>query len=239
MSERIHDIDGKKLPSVTTILGILNKPALMPWAAKITAEAVQQLIYDNGIHNLLEGTVTLSFEDDAEGRKGLENILLEAKKAHRTKKKEAADLGTLVHEAIQHWIESGGTMQPAEIADERVRMGLESFLAWGEQHDVEIVSFEQVVSDKLSYAGRYDLLAKVDGLLTLVDFKTSSGIWPEYWMQTAAYASCLQENVQAVAVLRIDKETGDIEYEERLDWFKHAEAFRLLAQFYKLNKTLK
>lgn len=237
MSERIYDIDGKKLPSVTTILGCLNKPALMPWAVKMTTEAMQQLIYDHGIHNQLEGTITLSWEDDNDGHMGLENMLAQAKKAYRAKSKEAMSIGTAVHEAIQNWIESEGRMQPEEIADEQIRRGLESFLTWGTQHDIEIVSYEQVVSDNKTYAGRFDLLAHVDGKLTLIDFKTSTGIWPEYWLQVAGYADCLVD-VDMVAILRIDKETGEIEYQDRLDWFKHAEAFRLLANFYNLNKTL-
>lgn len=219
MSERIYDIDGKKLPSVTTILGILNKPALMPWCAKITAAEFRRLVED--------------------GNTDLDEVEQLAKKAYRAKSKEAMDIGTKVHEAIQNFFDSNLTMKADEVQDEDARRGFEAFLLWGATHDVDIISYEQVVSDGETYAGRYDMLATVDGVLTLVDFKTSTGIWPEYWMQTAAYASCLQENVQAVAVLRIDKETGDIEYEERLDWFKHAEAFRLLAQFYKLNKTLK
>ena len=34
-----RDGEGKKLPGVTTVLGVLEKPALVPWAARIAAEA--------------------------------------------------------------------------------------------------------------------------------------------------------------------------------------------------------
>ena len=234
MSERIYDIDGKKLPSVTTILGILNKPAIMPWAVKMTAEC-----YEDEMHNFYDPLACQFIVPDT----ALPIMTAKAKKAYRTKSTEAMDIGTKVHDAIQNWIESDGKMQPEEIADEQIRAGLEGFLAWGNEHEVEIISFEQVVSNGSTYAGRYDLLARVDGKLTLIDFKTSTGIWDEYWLQTAAYAAALQpeikEPIEVIAILRIDKHTGQIEYESKEEWAMHAVAFNTLANFYQLNKQLK
>lgn len=239
MADRYYDINGSNLPSVTTILSVLSKPLLMPWAVKMTTEAMQQLIYDHGIHNQLEGTITLSWEDDNDGHMGLENMLAEAKKAYRAKSKEAMDIGTKVHEAIQNFFDSNLTMKPEEVQDEDARRGFEAFLMWGATHDVDIIRYEQVVSDNKTYAGRYDLLATVDGILTLIDFKTSTGIWDEYWLQTAAYANCLHDDVLAIAVLRIDNVTGEIEYASKQNWRKYAIAFDTLAKFYNLNKELK
>lgn len=219
MSERIYEIDGKKLPSVTTILGCLNKPALMPWCAKITAAEFRRLVED--------------------GNTDLDEVEQLAKKAYRAKSKEAMDIGTKVHEAIQNFFDSNLTMKAEELQDEDARRGFEAFLLWGAAHDVDIIRYEQVVSNGKTYAGRYDLLATVDGILTLIDFKTSTGIWDEYWLQTAAYANCLHEDVLAIAVLRIDKVTGEIEYASKQNWRKYAVAFDTLAKFYNLNKTLK
>jgi hypothetical protein len=224
MSERIYEINGKKLPSVTTILGCLSKPALVPWAAKETAEAFRALVSE-------------AIENDLEI--DLDAMVGEAKKAHRKKKTEAADKGTAVHNAIELWLDSGGRMHPEEIADDQARAGLQRFLEWGEQHEIKVLKYEEVITDDQFFAGRYDLLAEVDGTLTLIDFKTSTGIWDEYWLQVAAYASCVSPQPKAVAILRIDKTSGEFEYVDRLDWFPHANAFIKLAEFYNLQKGLK
>ena len=224
MGERFYDIDGRKLPSVTTILGVLQKPALIPWAAKETAAAFKELIQEAIINDL-----------DLD----LDAMELEAKKAHRKKKTEAMDIGTAVHNAIELWLESDGRMHPEEIANPEAQQGLKRFLEWGEQHTVKVLSYEQVVTDNRSYAGRFDMLAEVDGTVTLIDFKTSTGIWDEYWFQVAAYAACIEVAPDAVAILRIDKTSGEFEYVSREKWQGHAEAFRKLSEFYNLMKGLK
>ena len=33
-----YELDGKRIPSVTTVLGVINKPGLPYWAAKLVAE---------------------------------------------------------------------------------------------------------------------------------------------------------------------------------------------------------
>lgn len=38
--QRHYKVDGKRLPSVTTILGVLNKPALLDWAARFAREGL-------------------------------------------------------------------------------------------------------------------------------------------------------------------------------------------------------
>ncbi len=56
---------------------------------------------------------------------------------------------------------------------------LESFepIAW------DIVVF----SEQYGYAGTIDLIARVNGELYIIDFKTSQSVWPEYEMQVSAY----------------------------------------------------
>lgn len=240
---RFYEIDGKQLPSVTTILGILQKPALVPWAAKMTAEYCQQFIYDNGKHDIYNGTVTLASEE-------IEAMISESKKAHRQKAASAMAHGTRVHEAIAFWIESDGTADRTEVASfitdtqkataeecDAALMGFDAFLAWGDSVDLEIINSEQVVTDGEYYAGRYDLLARVNGTLTLIDIKTSTGIWDEYWLQCAGYAFALEALPDAIGVLRIDKQDGSIEYQNKVGYHYEGEAFSHLAvAFHHLQK---
>jgi len=52
---------------------------------------------------------------------------------------------------------------------------------------------DRVWSRRYGYAGTTDLLAEVDGVLTLVDFKTSKAIYAESTLQVAAYVMALEE----------------------------------------------
>lgn len=220
---RTYQVGDKELPSVTTILNILDKPALVPWAAKMTAGAFKDAVAKSL---------------DCLSEELLDEIEMEAKASYRKKSTEAMDIGTRVHTIIETWIESDGVLTLDEVIDPYAKRGLEAFLSWGEEHDIEIISYEQVVTDNRYYAGRYDLLAKVDGKLTLVDFKTSTGIWFTYWLQLGGYAVALDETVESIAVLRIDKETGELEYQSRDHWMMYAQAFVQLAHYYETHKLL-
>jgi len=64
----------------------------------------------------------------------------------------------------------------------------------------------QVVNEEAGYIGQLDAIAEVDGKVVLVDFKTGSGIYPEYGLQLAAYRE-KRPKVQACLFMLLDKET--------------------------------
>ena len=69
-----------------------------------------------------------------------------------------------------------------------------AFKAWKRETNFKTLSTEQVVySEKHGYAGSYDALGTIGQELTLVDFKTSSGIRPEYSLQIVAYKKAAEE----------------------------------------------
>ena len=78
-----HTLNGKPLMGVTTVLSVISKPALIQWSANMACDYVKD--------NLTDITQ-------------LENVLLEARTAHRKKKETAGDWGTGVHKAIEEWI---------------------------------------------------------------------------------------------------------------------------------------
>ena len=43
------------------------------------------------------------------------------------------------------------------------------------------------------FGGKFDAVARVNGRVTLIDFKTSSGIYPEYSYQLAGYQIAYEE----------------------------------------------
>lgn len=216
-----YEWGGIPIPSVTEILGLLNKPALVPWAVKVTADTFAQIIRGEG---------TIITEGGAEvydiAPADLDDFIVAAKKAHRDASRTAMDHGTAVHNAIDAWIQSGGIMSPDEVKEAPVRDGLQAFLAYGDTVDLAIVENEKQVFGWVSegckadgacplFAGRFDLLARINGTLTMCDFKVSNGVWDEYWLQLEAYAKAHEQNggdtVEQLAVFRIDKTTGVLE----------------------------
>ncbi|MBA2706123.1 MAG: hypothetical protein H0U60_19995 [Blastocatellia bacterium] len=72
----------------------------------------------------------------------------------------------------------------------------------------EWLEFEKVLINKEHrYGGTIDAIAKVDGKTCLVDFKTSSGVYPDFYVQVAAYRECLPE-VERCFILHLDKDTN-------------------------------
>ena len=82
---------------------------------------------------------------------------------------QAANKGTIVHDAIENYLEFGVDDIPVEY-----RGYMDSFHGWMEMSKPEIIATERKVYHKLfRYAGRTDLLCMIGGRLTLVDYKTS------------------------------------------------------------------
>lgn len=174
--QRYHTKDGKQVPGVTTILGVLNKPALVPWANRLG----------------LQGIDTSKYVD------------------------EAASIGTLAHAMIAESL--GGVKVPhddftaAQLA--RAQHGVAAFEKWrADQQDFIVCMLEvPLVSEVYRFGGTIDCLALINGVLELIDLKTSSGVWPEHFYQVSAYWKLLQENGQEIKgarILRIGRTEGE------------------------------
>lgn len=152
---------------------------------------------------------------------------------------KAAEIGTITHLLIENHIKKVTTdlkeYAPADI--ETAKNGYNAFLDWEVENKPEYLHSElQVVNDEYRYGGTIDLIALIHGEPVLIDFKTSSGIYPENIVQVAAYCRAYTEakwgGIDNCKILRVDKKTGDFE-ERKLSsksietgWevFKHARA---------------
>lgn len=181
--KHVYTVNGQKIPSVTGITGVIDKPALAPWFGKMCGLWVEN--NQDRITDLLT-------------EHGVDEIKLKAfikdMKAHpRTASREAADIGTLVHQFAEEW---GLGLEPEMPANPLARTAAEAFLDWAREHKVKILEAEfKVYSKTYHYAGTCDLDAEIDGARCIVDYKTSSGIWPEYAFQVAAYQHARQEEL--------------------------------------------
>ncbi len=76
-----------------------------------------------------------------------------------------------------------------------VRPVAEAFQKFAAQHEIIPLQIEsQIVSHKHGYAGTIDVLAEVDGVVGVLDIKTSKAIYRDYGIQTAAYVAALHED---------------------------------------------
>jgi hypothetical protein len=191
--EHAYTWGGTFVPGVTTILKVINKPALIQWSANMACD-----------HFLRE---------IAGGREDLAAIHKEAKVAHRKKSKAAADSGTNVHEYAEAFFKKHTL---PELKTDDAKRGVEAFHKWLNAHKVKVVASERrVFSKEHFFAGTCDFVAEVDGVMSVGDIKTSSGIYPEMRLQTAAYQHALQEEknmkFEVRWIVRFDKKTGEFE----------------------------
>lgn len=112
---------------------------------------------------------------------------------------EAVDIGKEMHDWLEKYAlfkikdKSQKTMPEMPKIKEAIT-GVNSFLEWESGHKLKYVSPERIVySMKHDYMGTLDLEAYVDGLLCLVDYKSSNGLYNAVRMQTASYKEADEE----------------------------------------------
>lgn len=225
MAGRSYNINNIEWPSVTTVLGLLDKgDMLLQWGVNCALSYVRE-------HALTED---------------FETVLLMAKSNWREARDEAADIGKEIHELIKVYIRHGrdavGTYRP------EVENGFLAFLEWENHNGVTWLESEKQVFDaEHGFAGTLDAkcrftLGPLAGRIFVIDFKSSKGIYDGYAEQVAAYrhADSLATAVPAdgCGILRLDKVTGVPEFKDMSDGYEQKlAAFLKLLEFYYLQKN--
>lgn len=167
------------LKSVTGVLGIVAKPALVPWAAKLAALTFEAEILRRG--------------KDAFRPEVLREIVEIAKNAHRKTAGDAADLGTEIHAILDAIIHG---KEPELVRPELVEPTA-AFKAYRLQSDIEIVATEiAVASLEHLFGGRIDWIgySKARGGWGIGDWKTSNALYLEHAFQAGGgYALAAEE----------------------------------------------
>lgn len=172
-NDRVHKywLDGRPVPGVTTLLGKgLPKPAIPYWAAKSVAEYV----IDNP-----EGVDQLR-------SMGRGPAVAALKQVPWQKRDDAAVRGTDVHALAERLIHGEDVDVPAHLLDH-----VEGYARWLSAFGVEPIITEVPVANRAAwYAGKPDAVVRLAGsdAVWLLDWKTSSGVYGETALQTAAYA---------------------------------------------------
>jgi len=162
---------GEIVPGVTTILNVLNKPALVRWSNDLGLKGISVGAYVDTL----------------------------------------ATVGTIAHEMVcchnkkESFIPDGRAPELIDAAENSFL----KYLEWERHHTVEPILCEaELVSEHDRFGGCIDFYGRIDGVLTLKDYKTAKAIWPEHLYQVAAYRRLLEENghkVDAVGILQIGR----------------------------------
>lgn len=213
-------------PGVTTALGMINKPALIPWAVKMCSENIK-----DALMKLTPGeTLTEA---------GINAIVAEGKNIYKKKTQAAADIGTRAHAAINAIITNDRSLDYLNIAD--IKPCIDAFLDWkGRQSLTFEVGDTKLGSRLFGYGGSLDFVAFDGNKAILFDLKTSKGIYPEMAYQLAAYAQGFKETygieVADAFILRVGKETPDFEVKRVANMKDCLDGFLAALKLYTLSK---
>ena len=174
--------DDERHWSVTTIIGCLDKPALLYWAAEQTAIAA------------INSARTLEARVEEEGADTVVKWLRDARFRRDRTQRTAAELGTEVHAACETYALTG---QRPEV-DAEVQPFLDQFDRWAQEFQPEYQAAEVTVYHPgYGYAGTCDAFLTVGGVRCIVDYKSSrksfdnrgnpTTPYPEVALQLAAY----------------------------------------------------
>lgn len=135
----------------------------------------------------------------------LTQILGDMRYHYRDVARKAADVGSMVHAYLHRHLEhvnfgadAPGLPEPtdefSEEQCEQAKNAIGAGLEFIEEHELKPLTMEQPVwSATHGYVGTDDFIGFVDGELCTCDYKTSKSLYPEVWLQTAAYQHAYQE----------------------------------------------
>eukprot|EP01132_Coremiostelium_polycephalum_P000466 gene466-590_t len=179
-------------PSVTTVLGIINKPGINNWEKREIVNAIRKLYKSK----------PETFKHKLDEEKWFDDILEQSSKQSGVVLREAAKFGTEAHKVIDDSIlkvveEEVEELEPdLSLVPPHLKNVKMAFLEFQKKTGVQLEMNDTMVwSDRYGYAGSFDSLARKpdDGSLVVLDWKTSNFISTEYSLQLSAYANAIQE----------------------------------------------
>lgn len=227
-----------EVPSVTTVLSVLDKPALAWWGMRTGAEGVMRLL-EAGVLEVLAGEeVTYLAERRSEAvavdLERLVNLLTEHQLTVNHRRDSAANRGLSAHDAFELWAHTGLLPDIAAYPEEEhgYLAGLHKF---AEDVESETEGCEVMIgSRRHRFAGRYDwrglisgdlverigtarkepVVVRWDGERTMLDLKTSKGTYPSHFLQLEGYeGGSIESGWEPTSVRAVLHVTAAGEYE--------------------------
>ncbi len=169
-----YKLDGKWVPGVTTILGVLDKPGLKKWAAQTVAEYVA----DNreAVGHLYSA--------------GRGPMVAALKEIPWQKRDDAADRGTQLHDFADHLLRGDEIDVPHDLAPV-----MDNAIRFLKDWQIEPLLIEECVASRAhSWAGKFDLVGRyvnprqpLDAGVGIFDWKSGKRIYESAAFQLNAY----------------------------------------------------
>lgn len=217
--------DDKRMTGVTTVIGVLAKPALIGWASKMAVTWIKENCQKDDMMRYLVNEADLDF----------------ARNAHTKKKETAGEHGTDAHALVEAFIKD----VLAGVKTDRDYSAIQKFIDWANENVDHFLFSERVMYDnERMIAGTADFAyVGKDGKRYMGDFKTSSGVYGiDYWLQVAGYRLLAEAEgdvpYDGSAVVRMGKK-GDFEALYRYDYDTDKEAFLCCLSLYRAQATFK
>lgn len=168
----------KGLPSVTTLIGQLAKPALVPWAAGLAATATAEAMANGA---------------------AIDEAIAAGKAAPNNRKDRSAELGTLAHDMAARLLQGEHVDEPQEHDEHRAYRCAVAVATWVDASRSTIWHIERAMEAKvggLLVGGTPDLVM-CDRMArpVIVDIKTGKSAYDEVVVQLAAYRMMLRATV--------------------------------------------
>ena len=137
---RLHSykVGDEMIPSATTVLGVISKPALVPWALKVGVEWLQEKMFKDE-------------ESSANGTNvyksplSWDSIIKGVKSAHRQTSTSAMNIGNITHDWVEEAINfhmKGGVIPKLPTQEEALN-SIDAFKAWVQENEIEWLSAEE------------------------------------------------------------------------------------------------
>lgn len=220
--------------NATNVLKVIDKSfVLINWAVRCVVQSIEQQL------NLARSPG--AFVSTSVGE--LQQVLETARKAHNSKKNDAADIGKLAH----NWLEEYGKQRLrgknhiTAIGDAhgyptnpQAHNCIQAALKWIREHNVQPISVERkVYSEQDDCCGTTDWIGMVDGKLSIIDWKSSTYVYNEHRFQLAFYKNAWEEEtgrkIEQRILLRLGKEDGAFEahvFDNEEQYYADLAAFR-------------
>lgn len=171
------------------------------------------------------------------------------------KRDQAADIGTMAHAMVEYHInfpereraieDVKRQFNPTDEDLKKAAKAFDAYLMWQSMTKLKIVDQEmQLVSEEYQFGGCPDAIGEINGELCLLDWKTSTGVYPDYMIQLAAYNQLWIENnpdrpLKGFHLCRFAKDYPDFSHYYWGELDSAWEQFKLYRKAYDLDKELK
>lgn len=207
------------------ISDIVNSSVLIDWGARKERELCASVV-----GQVMEGFVSTGEFPTKYGFVDAYTRELGKTRSHQRISREARDLGTSAHKMIELFLlplVAGDNYQPAgptldemkERAPKGALLAFDAFRLWYADQDIEPLAVEEIVycndnsNHKMWYAGTVDLICKLNGEITIIDWKTSANIYFSAAIQIGSYAHAHNflkhyEPCTKALIVRLPKRSG-------------------------------